>query len=435
MIPEDISIKKKLFTKVYWKLIPMLFCLYILSYIDRVNVGFAQLGMKSTLHFSDAVYGLGAGIFFLGYTLFEIPSNLILHKVGARKWIGRIMISWGIVSVCMAFVKGETSFYILRFLLGAAEAGFFPGIILYLHAWFPFSQRAKAVALFMTATAIAGLVGGPLAGVCLSFDKVYEFEGWQWLFVLEGIPTVIAGGLVYFFLKDNPLQVKWLSPVEVNMLKEQIAIEEPVNTSKTLKGAFANYRIWLLGFVYFSTVVSLYAIGFWLPLLLKNFNTHSNTEIGFLSAIPYLFATVAMVWVGRHSDLTGERKWHLIISAWFGAAGLALSTQMTEPISMLVCLSVSAAGIWSTLGPFWSLPSRYISGPAAAAGIALINSLGNFGGFVGNDFVGRIKTSTGDTDLALLCMAGLMAIGSLTVLFLKTEKSSVADLRRCHKRQ
>src|SRR4051812_34161433 len=309
------------------RLIPFLFLLYIVAYLDRINVGFAALQMNQALGFSATVYGFGAGIFFLGYVLFEIPSNVILARVGARLWIARIMISWGLVSSAMMFVRSAPAFYVLRFLLGAAEAGFFPGIIFYLTRWFPVRERGRTIAAFMTATLVAGVVGGPISGALLSLHGAAGIAGWQWLFLLEGLPAVVLGVVVLKVLAEQPRDVAWLNAAERASLAACLEEDARLQTDETTRGALSNPRTWLLAVVYFTIPVTLYGIGFWLPKMLKDASGGSDFNVGLLSAVPYAAGAIAMVIAGRHSDRTGERRWHVAGAALVSAAGLALGTR------------------------------------------------------------------------------------------------------------
>jgi MFS transporter, ACS family, tartrate transporter len=400
------------------RLIPFLFLLYVVAFLDRVNVGFAALQMKQDLGFGDAVYGLGAGIFFIGYFLFEVPSNLILERVGPRYWIARIMISWGVVSSAMAFVHGEAAFYALRFLLGVAEAGFFPGIVLYLTYWFPAAERARAVALFMTATAMSGVVGGPLSGALLELDGALGFRGWQWLFVVEGLPAVALGLVVLRFLTDRPEDAHWLPADERRRLVERLAAERAAVASRhgvELRWALAHPRVWALALLYFAIVVGLYGVTLWLPQIVRELGERSALEIGLVTAIPYLAASLAMVVVGARSDRSGERRGHLAGSALVGAAGFALTATLeVPPAAAIALLSLAAAGVWGCFGPFWALPGSFLAGSAAAGGIALINSIGNLGGFAGPYALGLLREATGDFRAGL----GLLALSLSAVALL-----------------
>ena len=397
------------------RLIPFLFLLYIVAYLDRINVGFAALQMNQALGFSPTIYGFGAGIFFLSYVLFEIPSNVILSRVGARIWIARIMISWGLVSSAMMFVQGVTGFYTLRFLLGMAEAGFFPGIIYYLTRWFPIRERARTIAAFMTATLIAGVIGGPLSGALLSCDG-FGLAGWQWLFLLEGLPAVVLGVFVLKFLTERPEEAMWLSDAERATLVACLSEDSRAQPAETTARALGNRRTWLLAVVYFTVPVTLYGIGFWLPQMLKTASGGSDLTVGLLSAVPYTAGAIAMVIAGRHSDRTGERRWHVVVAALIGAAGLAASTLSTGVVWSLVTLSIAMAGLASMFGPFWALTTSTMGGVGAAASIALVNSVGNTGGFVGPYLLGALNDATGSFALGLCAIAAMLAAGGLLVL-------------------
>ena len=411
---ESRTFESAIVRKVYGRLIPFLCVLQVASYLDRINIGFAQLQMKSALGFSDSVYGLGAGIFFIGYFFFEVPSNLILSRIGARVWIARIMITWGVISSAMAMVRSPAGFYALRFLLGVAEAGFFPGVIYYLSLWFPARERASAVARFMTATAISGIVGGPLSGILFTLDGVAGLAGWQWIFMAEGIPSIVLGILTLFFLTDHPAAAKWLSTEERSYLEATMRAETNDIARRghvSLRHALLHPMVWQLSLLSFTLLVGMYSISFWLPQIVKSSSGRGNVEVAFLSAIPYIAAAIAMVVVGAHSDRKQERCVHMALAALAGAVGLAVSTLVHTPIAGLIGLSFAAMGIFSAIPVFWSLPTAFLSGTAAAGGIALINSLGNLGGFIGPYLIGRLRDATGDFAGSLMTVAGLL-VGS-----------------------
>jgi MFS transporter, ACS family, tartrate transporter len=395
-----------IYTKIRRKLLPFLFILYVVAYLDRINVGFAALQMNRELGLSEAVFGFGAGIFFIGYFVLEIPSNLVLQRLGARVWISRIIISWGVVAISMMFTRGARSFYLLRFLLGVAEAGFFPGIIFYLTRWFPSHERARAISLFMTATQIAGLIGGPFSGLLLSMTGLWDLAGWQWLFLAEGIPAVILGAAAAKYLPEAPENAQWLDSGERKVLKEQLELErEGRRSGHTLGAALTNANVWLLALLYFAIVFGHYGIALWLPQILEGFGDMSDMRVGILSALPFLTAAVVMVIVAKHSDSTGERRWHLALSAFAGAVALVASAAARTPSVSLLAISIAAAGVSSTAGPFWTLPAEFLEGTAAAGGIALINSTGNLAGFVGPSVVGLIRQATGSFAGGLITMA------------------------------
>jgi D-galactonate transporter len=419
--------------KVYRRLIPFLCVLQVASYLDRINVGFAQLQMKSALGFSDSVYGLGAGIFFIGYFFFEVPSNLILSRIGARVWIARIMITWGLISSAMAIIKTPAGFYALRFLLGVAEAGFFPGVIYYLGLWFPARERASAVARFMTATAISGIVGGPLSGALFTLDGVAGLAGWQWIFIAEGIPSIVLGITTLFFLTDHPAAAKWLSTEERSYLDATMRVETNDIARRghvSLRHALLHPRVWQLSLLSFTLLVGMYSISFWLPQIVKSFSGPDNVEVAFLSAIPYIAAAIAMVVVGAHSDRKEERRVHIAFAAVAGAVGLAASTLVHTPISALISLSLAAIGIFSAIPVFWALPTAFLSGTAAAGGIALINSVGNLGGFIGPYLMGRLRDATGDFTRSLLTVAGLLVGSAALAVSLRRSPPSGVDTCR-----
>ena len=422
----DDAFERAVVAKVTWRLIPFMFVLYIVAYLDRINVGFAALQMNQDLGLSPAVYGFGAGIFFLGYFLFEIPSNLILQRVGARVWIARILITWGIIASATMLVRNAEGFFILRFLLGVAEAGFFPGMILYLTYWFPAAERARTVALFMTATAIAGVVGGPMSGAILSLHGMGGLAGWQWLFLLEGLPAIILGAVVFVYLPDRPEHVRWLTPEERTWLSQRLARErDAMPGHHTVRQALTSGRVWVLCALYLSLVIGTYGLSMWLPQIIQGLSGLSDFGVGLLSAVPYLAAAIAMVIVGRHSDRTGERRWHVAVPALIGVVGLVLSAYLqSAPALALAALSLAALGIWSAFGPFWSLPTTFLTGTAAAAGIALINSVGNLGGFLGPYLVGAVRSSTQSFTGGLLILAVILLLGVVLALSLRPAAQS-----------
>lgn len=414
------SFEDATYSKVTWRLLPLLFLCYVASYLDRVNVGFAKLQMLQDLKFSDTVYGLGAGIFFLGYFVFEVPSNMILHKVGARLWIARIMITWGIISGAMAYVTTPEMFYIMRFLLGVAEAGFFPGVILYLTYWYPAARRGKITALFMTGIALSGVIGGPLSGwIMHAMPGVWGHTGWQWMFILEAIPSLILGALVILYMKDRIRDAEWLTEDEKRLLETNISHEESQKEHLSLGAMFANGRVWLGALIYFCFVMGLYGVSFWLPTIIKATGVSDPLNVGLLTAIPYAFAAAAMVLIGRSADARRERRWHVAIPAFIGCIGLLLSTLYGNNTALaMASLTLASIGILTTLPLFWSLPTAFLSGTAAAAGIALINSLGNLAGFVSPFLVGWLKDTTQSTNAGMYVLAASLVIGGLLTLSL-----------------
>jgi D-galactonate transporter len=410
-----------LYGRVSRRLLPFLFLCYVAAYLDRVNVGFAKLQMQSDLALSDTVYGIGAGIFFIGYFLFEVPSNLLLEKVGARRWIARIMISWGLVSAATMFATGPASFYVLRFLLGVAEAGFFPGVVLYLTYWYPARRRARIIALFMSGVAVAGVLGGPLSGAIMAgFSGQHGLHGWQWLFVLEGIPSIVLGFCTLFYLDDNIRAARWLDDADKATLQHALAEEARAKPPMRLRELFTHRTVWLLALVYFLFVMGLYGVSFWLPQLLKNSGVQDVFHIGVLTAIPYGVAAVVMVLAARHSDRSGERRWHTALAGFAGAAGLVVATLYAQDtVLALAALSVATAGILTTFPIFWSLPTALLGGTAAAAGIAMINSVGNLAGFASPYLVGAIRDATGSTTAGITLLAVSLVLGGVLVLAMR----------------
>lgn len=414
----DIGVEARAYNKVVWRIIPLLFLCYILSYLDRVNVGFAKLQMMNDLQFSETVYGLGAGIFFIGYFFFEVPSNLILHRVGARRWIARIMITWGIISTCTMFVSSPTMFYVLRFFLGVAEAGFFPGIILYLTFWFPSERRGQMTALFMTGIPIAGVLGGPLSGLILeSMAGKYGLAGWQWLFLLEGIPSVLVGFVVLSYLDDRIEDAKWLQDDEKKVLRANIDKDNSDKSHGSALSAFTNPQVWLLCLVYFCLIMGQYGVSFWLPTIIKGMGVGNSLNVGLIYAIPYLVAAIGMVLIGRSADARRERRWHIAVPCFLGACGLVLSVIFSaNPVLAIASLSLATLGIISALPLFWSCPTAVLGGVAAAGGIAFINSVGNLAGFVSPYMVGFVKDATQSTDMGMYVLAGCMMLACVLVL-------------------
>ncbi len=406
------------YRKVAWRLIPLLLICYIVAYLDRVNVGFAKLQMLEQLAFSETVYGLGAGIFFIGYFLFEVPSNIILHKVGARLWIGRIMITWGILSACMMFVSSPTMFYVMRFFLGVAEAGFFPGIILYLTYWYPSHRRGRMTALFMTGIAGAGVIGGPLSGAIMKYaDGALGWSGWQWMFLLEGLPSVLLGVIVIVMLDDRIAHAKWLTADERNLLIRNIAADGEHKEEASVLKVMASGRVWLCAAIYFSYVMGLYGVSFFLPTIIKAMGYKDPLDIGLISVIPYGVSVFVMLLVAKSADRSRERRWHVAIPGLLGAVGLALSVVLAKDAALAIAaLTLGLSGIMATLPLFWSLPTAFLAGTGAAAGIALINSLGNLSGFVSPYVVGLLKDATGSTDAGVYMLACGMIVGALLTL-------------------
>ena len=409
------------YRKVAARLIPLLFLCYIAAYLDRVNVGFAKLQMQQALQFSDSVYGFGAGIFFIGYFIFEIPSNVMLHRVGAGRWIARIMVSWAVLSAGMMLVNSAISFYVVRFLLGVAEAGFFPGIILYLTYWFPAARRGRATSLFLAAIAVAGLVGNPVSGWILhSLDGVNGWQGWQWLFLLEAVPSLVLGVLAWFWLEDRVKNAKWLTPEERELVARDIAAEEATKVDGSLGRVLADGTVWLLGLVYFAIVSGLYGVTFWLPTIIKGLGVADPLQVGLIGAVPWAFGIVAMFFVARSADARQEYRWHTAVSCGVAAMGLVTSVAFHNDVMLAMAgLTIGAMGIMCALPIFWSNPTALLGGTAAAMGIAFINSVGNLAGFAIPWLMGLIKDATHSTDLGLHMLAGFLVLGAVAVLQLE----------------
>jgi ACS family tartrate transporter-like MFS transporter len=416
------------FRKVSLRLLPFIFLLYMANILDRVNVGFAKLDMLPDLQMSDAAYALGGSIFYIGYFLFEVPSNLMLRRMGARVWIGRIIISWGIISTCMMFVTGPVSFFVLRALLGIAEAGFFPGIIYYLSCWFPARTRARAMSRFMTASALSGVVGQPLSGALMHYlDQVGGLRGWQWVFLVEGIPTVLLGLFALYYLTDRPGQADWLAPEERDWLAARMDAEERHREERhglTLWQTLGDGRVWLLAAIYFMVSMGANSYGLYGPTILSMRLPDANKlQIGLVGALPALAAAACMVVVGWSSDRTRERRAHVGIPAFVSVVGWVLAASTQDLVLSVLGLAIAYAGMMSMLAPFWSLPTSFLSGAAAAGGIAFINSLGNLGGFVAPNVIGRIQTQTDRLEGGMWFLAGGMVLGGILPFFLRHDSS------------
>jgi ACS family tartrate transporter-like MFS transporter len=420
--PASSLLEERVIRKIAWRLIPFLMLLYLIAFLDRINVGFAALTMNHDLGLTAQMFGLGSGIFFLGYFVFEVPSTVILHKVGARFWIGRIMITWGLVSIATAFIQGPISFCVLRFLLGLAEAGFFPGIILYISYWFPSNHRSVVTAMFMTAAPAAGLFGSPLSGALMELNGIMGLHGWQWLFLVEGIPALVLGLVTFWFLTDRPADATWLAADEREwlskaILQEQAAIQDP--RSRSVWRALMDWKILALSLAYFGTSAGLYTIGFWAPLIVKGLG-FSVFHVGLLVAIPNLIAVVGMVLWSRNSDRTGERYWHAAIACLIGAIGMAVAAHAgSSTILVITGLSLTAFGVSAAKPPLWSLPTMFFGGTAAAASIGLINSIGTLGGAVGPIMIGASNGAGGHFSRGLYLVGGTLIVSAVTILILR----------------
>ena len=411
----------RLYARIGWRLMPLLFVCYVAAYLDRVNIGFAKLQMQSALGFSESVYGLGAGVLFIGYTLLEVPSNVALHRLGARKWIARIMVSWGLLSVAMMFTRSPASFYVIRFFLGAAEAGFFPGVILYLTYWYPAERRGRATSLFIAAIPVAGILGGPLSGAILrGMDGLHGWAGWQWLFLIEGLPAIALGILVFARLDDRVHQATWLTASEREQVARDIAAEAATRDESTTLQVMRQPRVWVFAAIYFCIASGVYGVSFWLPSLIKAFGVDDPLDVGLLSTIPWFFGVLTMYLTARSSDRSGERRWHCAVGGIVGAIGLVMSVACrAHPAWSMVGLTLGTMGILAAASVFWGLPTAVLGGAGAAAGIALINSFGNLSGFGAPYMIGLVKDRTHSTDTGVDVLAALLLVGSLVILTVK----------------
>jgi ACS family tartrate transporter-like MFS transporter len=415
------TLEQRTMARVSVRLVPFLIVCYFVAYLDRVNVSFAALTMNKDLGLSASAYGLGAGIFFLAYAVLEVPSNLLLAHFGARRWIARIMVSWGIMSGAMAFVGNETWFYVVRFLLGAAEAGFFPGMIFYLTLWFPAAYRARVIGYFMAAIPLSTVIGAPVSSALLGLEGILGMHGWQWLFILEAVPALLLSVAVLFYLTDKPADAGWLSDDERRWLVDRLAAEERQRQAArhySVLQALLNPRVLALSLVYFGAVATNYGLSFFLPQIVKAFGM-SNLQTGFVAAIPYAVGVIGIVWWGRHSDAKLERRFHTGFAIFIAAAGLTVAAFLNDPTAKMVAFSVAGFGIFGSLPVFWTLPTAFLSGAAAAGGIAIINSIGNLAGFAGPSVMGMIKDSTGSFTNGLLVLAGVAVVALVIVLLLR----------------
>ena len=415
-------LEERAIRKITWRLIPFLMLLYFVAFLDRINVGFAALTMNRDIGLTPQMFGLGSGIFFIGYFVFEVPSTVILHKVGARFWIGRVMITWGLVSVAMAFTRGPFSFYVLRFLLGLAEAGFFPGIILYLSYWFPSNHRSAVTALFMAAAPAAGLIGSPISGALMQLNGLLGLHGWQWLFLVEGFPALVLGLITFRFLTDRPAVATWLTVDERDWLSSTIEREESVIKdphSHSAWRALADWKVLALSLAYFGTSAGLYTIGFWAPLIVKRLG-FSVFDVGLLVAIPNLIAIIGMILWSRNSDRTGERYWHAAVACLIAAVGMALAARAGSSAFLAIAgLSLTAFGVSAAKPPLWCIPTTFFAGTAAAASIGLINSLGTLGGFAGPYMIGTANGTTGNFTRGLYLVGGTLIVSAVTIILMR----------------
>jgi ACS family tartrate transporter-like MFS transporter len=405
-------------SRLMWRLMPFLFLLYIVAYLDRINVSFAVLQMRGELGLSDRAYGRAAGMFFAGYFFFQLPSNLVLEKFGVRRWISGLMVTWGVISCLMIFIRGPVSFYLMRFLLGAAEAGFFPGMILYMKRWFPVSARARAVAWFMTANPIAGIVGSPISGALLGFSGK-GLSGWQWMFLMEGVPAILLGAIVFWTLSDSPREAHWLKGDERAWLLEKLACElqtESLVTKSSLWTVLLSPRIWMLSLVYFGVSTTMYGVTLWLPTVIRSLSGLSYFTTGLAAMIPFVVTAVVMVLIGMRSDRSGERRWHTAIPAFCGAAALVGAAYGSVPVLVIAGIGLGMTGAEAMVGPFWAMATSRMAGLSAAAGIAVINSIANLGGYFGPDIIGMFRTANGFRGGLLAIAATLALSGGMAVI-------------------
>jgi D-galactonate transporter len=414
---DPLTFEARTYAKVGRRLIPFLMLCYLGAYLDRVNVGFAKLQMLNDLRFSETVYGMGAGIFFLGYFLFEVPSNLILHRVGARRWLARIMLTWAVISASFVFVRSPTAFYVLRFLLGVAEAGFAPGVILYLTYWFPAERRAKALSLFFMAIPLAGIIGGPLSGAIMhSLHGAWSMSGWKWLFLLEAVPSLVLGIAILLYLDDGIAKAKWLNDAEKTLLARNVANDAQQTVSHvSIREFIRDRRLWLMATIYFCVVLGQYGLTFWLPTIIRKAGVADPLWVGLFTAIPYLCAIVALPLIGMSADRRRERRFHLAIPMLVAAAGFATLPLLGSVGASIVCLSVASAGILASSSQFWSLPTALLGGMSAAAGIAAVNCFANLAGFFSPAIVGWLNDLTGKSTAGLMFISIAVTLGALLV--------------------
>ena len=416
-----------LYRKITWRLLPFLLLCYVFAYLDRINIGFAKLQMQQDIGISDAVYGLGAGIFFLGYVIFEVPSNLLLTRIGARRTISRIMVLWGLTSASMLFVQGEWSFYVLRFMLGVFEAGFAPGMIFYLTYWYSQSRMAGVMAVVMLAGPIGGIVGGPVsAWIMTAFSGAHGLDGWQWMFLLEGLPCVLLGVIAYRYLDDKPAEAKWLSADEKALLAADLETRG-AQQKHAFRQVLRDPAIYRMALTYFCLICGIYAVSFWLPTLLKLAGVQDTMEIGLYSAVPYIAAAAFMLWFARSSDRMQERRWHTLVPALLAGVSLCVATAAPTQFALsLTAITLATGFMWASYTVFWAIPSQYLKGEAAAGGIALINSIGLLGGFLSPSIIGWSKEATGTLAGGLYVISALLVAGALLLLVNRPPRSAPA---------
>ncbi|MBZ9521271.1 MFS transporter [Bacillus safensis] len=425
---SQLNFEKKTIRKVTRRIIPLLFLLYIISYLDRANVGYAALEMNEALGLTSKMFGLVTGIFFIGYFLFEVPSNILMQKFGARVWITRILFTWGIISMATGFAQNATQLYVIRFLLGIAEAGLFPGIILYLTYWFRAKERASTIAMFMTAIAVSYIIGAPVSTLIIDHIHWMNVPGWRWMFIIEGAPAVILGFVTYFYLTDRPEQAKWLTAEEKNWLMAELRKDEELREKQgrqasSHKTALIDPKLWYLALIYFVYTAGTLGVGYWMPQIIKGLSSYlSNTQIGFIATIPYIIASIVMNYWSRRSDRTGERRMHTALPLLVAGLTLLSVGMVSNPFIAMIFITISLAAMYCFKGPFWSLPTMILSPATVAVGIAVINSIGNLGGFVGPYAVGWLKDATGKMQAGLIFLSMILIIAFLLVLAMKFEQ-------------
>ncbi|MCY7472838.1 MFS transporter [Bacillus safensis] len=425
---SQLNFEKKTIRKVTRRIIPLLFLLYIISYLDRANVGYAALEMNEALGLTSKMFGLVTGIFFIGYFLFEVPSNILMQKFGARVWITRILFTWGIISMATGFAQNATQLYVIRFLLGIAEAGLFPGIILYLTYWFRAKERASTIAMFMTAIAVSYIIGAPVSTLIIDHIHWMNVPGWRWMFIIEGAPAVILGFVTYFYLTDRPEQAKWLTAEEKKWLMSELRKDEELREKQgrqasSHKTALIDPKLWYLALIYFVYTAGTLGVGYWMPQIIKGLSSYlSNTQIGFIATIPYIIASIVMNYWSRRSDRTGERRMHTALPLLVAGLTLLSVGMVSNPFIAMIFITISLAAMYCFKGPFWSLPTMILSPATVAVGIAVINSIGNLGGFVGPYAVGWLKDATGKMQAGLIFLSMILIIAFLLVLAMKFEQ-------------
>ncbi|MCR6471065.1 MFS transporter [Bacillus safensis] len=425
---SQLNFEKKTIRKVTRRIIPLLFLLYIISYLDRANVGYAALEMNEALGLTSKMFSLVTGIFFIGYFLFEVPSNILMQKFGARVWITRILFTWGIISMATGFAQNATQLYVIRFLLGIAEAGLFPGIILYLTYWFRAKERASTIAMFMTAIAVSYIIGAPVSTLIIDHIHWMNVPGWRWMFIIEGAPAVILGFVTYFYLTDRPEQAKWLTAEEKNWLMSELRKDEELREKKgrqasSHKTALTDPKLWYLALIYFVYTAGTLGVGYWMPQIIKGLSSYlSNTQIGFIATIPYIIASIVMNYWSRRSDRTGERRIHTALPLLVAGLTLLSVGMVANPFIAMIFITISLAAMYCFKGPFWSLPTMILSPATVAVGIAVINSIGSLGGFVGPYAVGWLKDATGKMQAGLIFLSMILIIAFILVLAMKFEQ-------------